>query len=340
MSFFCHCVIARSIIVFIVLLAVSCTKTSPEITAITSNFIISEVSETTGKCCASCGIAEVDEIKMIDCDGCDLVRYCSDKCKEGHRPEHEMKCKGRAAELREEILFKQPESSCYGDCPICCLPLPIDVEEHMLQTCCSKLICIGCAYVSKLRHYRENRQRTCPFCRHPVPNTQEEMNLNAKKRVEANDPEALLDWAKDLFHEGNHEGAYKYYNKAAELGNANAHYNLSISYQKGDGVEGDEKKEVYHLEEAVIRGHPEARHNLAVLEWKNGRIERAVKHWIIAATLGDDSAIKSLKECYKDGDVSKDDFATALRAHHAAVDATKSPQREEAARFYARLCGR
>ena len=36
----------------------------------------------------------------------------------------------------------------------------------------------------------------------------------------------------------------------------------------------------------------------------------------------------------KAGYVSKDDFAVALRGHQAAVDATKSPQREEAAEFY------
>ena len=33
---------------------------------------------------------------------------------------------------------------------------------------------------------------------------------------------------------------------------------------------------------------------------------------------------------FKEGGVSRDDLAAALRAHHAAVDATKSPQREEA----------
>ncbi len=38
-----------------------------------------------------------------------------------------------------------------------------------------------------------------------------------------------------------------------------------------------------------------------------------------------------LKQCYTDGHVSKEDFAAALRAHQAAVDATKSPQREAAA---------
>ena len=52
-----------------------------------------------------------------------------------------------------------------------------------------------------------------------------------------------------------------------------------------------------------------------------------MKHWIIAANLGYDESIKALKEAYKGGDVSKEDLAAALRAHQAAVDATKSPQR-------------
>ena len=56
--------------------------------------------------------------------------------------------------------------------------------------------------------------------------------------------------------------------------------------------------------------------------------DRAVKHFIIGAVLGDDNAIQQLKECYKDGHVSKEDFAAALRDHQTAVDATKSPQRE------------
>jgi formylmethanofuran:tetrahydromethanopterin formyltransferase len=53
-----------------------------------------------------------------------------------------------------------------------------------------------------------------------------------------------------------------------------------------------------------------------------------VKHFIIAANLGYDDSIKGLKEYYTNGQVSKEDFAAALRAHKAAVDATKSPQRE------------
>ena len=44
-------------------------------------------------CCAACGIAEIDDIELKECDGCDLVRYCSDDCREDHKSEHEEDCK-------------------------------------------------------------------------------------------------------------------------------------------------------------------------------------------------------------------------------------------------------
>ena len=89
-----------------------------------------EATEAIDNCCASCGTAEVDEIKLKNCDDCDLVRYCSDECKEDHRPDHEAKCKERAAEIRDEKLFKQPERGFLGDCPICCLPLSFNLKEQ------------------------------------------------------------------------------------------------------------------------------------------------------------------------------------------------------------------
>ena len=95
------------------------------------------------------------------------------------------------------------------------------------------------------------------------------------KRAEANDPIALCQFGRNLSDKGDFDGAFKYWTKAAELGNVVAHYNLSIMYQNGMFVE---KKEWYHLEEAAIGGHPQARSNLACYEHMKGRIERAVKH--------------------------------------------------------------
>ena len=102
-------------------------------------------------------------------------------------------------------------------------------------------------------------------------------------------------------------------------------------YKEGEGVVKDKQKELYHLEEAAIKGHPQARFKLAHYETMiNCRPDRAVKHWIIAANLGHDVSLQALKAGYATGFVSKEDFAAALRAHKAAVDATKSPQRDEA----------
>lgn len=110
----------------------------------------------------------------------------------------------------------------------------------------------------------------------------------------------------------------------------NAHFNLSRLYRIGEGVEKNQKKELYHVEEAAIGGNPEARHNLGTIEGRNKRFDRATKHYIIAAKQGQNESMKCLKLFYRDGIISKEDFVTALRGHKAAVDATKSPQREVA----------
>ena len=60
-------------------------------------------------------------------------------------------------------------------------------------------------------------------------------------------------------------------------------------YKDGEGVEKDKKEQIYHLEQAAIAGHPGARYNLGCVGEENGRVERATKHFIIAATSASDS---------------------------------------------------
>ena len=60
------------------------------------------------------------------------------------------------------------------------------------------------------------------------------------------------------------------------------------------------------------------------MELQNNRLDRAAKHFIIAAKLGDGDSLEAAKSLYKDGHVTKDDFAAALRGHKAAIDATES----------------
>ena len=281
-------------------------------------------------CCAACGTAEVDDIKLKTCTACTSVRYCSVKCQREHRPQHKRACKKRAAELHDEILFKQPDSSHEGDCPICCLPISLDQTKSTMMSCCSKVICEGCYHSNEVRITRGSLEPTCPFCRHPKPKSEEEYEKNVMKRVDLNDPVAILQTSLRRYEAGDYDGAFRYVNKAAELGDAGAHYCLSRFIYEGRCVEKNGKKEVYHLEQAAIGGHAKARYNLGIDEEGNGRMDRAIKHWIIAATLGCDDSVDALKDSFRGGLVSKEDFAAALRAHQAAIEATKSPQREAA----------
>eukprot|EP00985_Skeletonema_marinoi_P020388 scaffold12116_cov117-Skeletonema_marinoi.AAC.1 len=296
---------------------------------------MSDRNEADTSCCASCGIAGVDDIKLKKCTDCDLVRYCSDECQKKHKPKHEEACKKRAAELRDELLFKQPESSHLGDCPICMIPLPIDLSKSIMMNCCSKMICNGCSHANDLRIVGALKQ--CPFCRFE-PSADKAVYKRRMERIKANDPVAMRQEGTENYHKENYISALKWFKKAVELGDVEAHGRLASLYHEGQGVEKNRVKTKYHMEQAAIGGHPIARHNLGCIECNldgevNGNIERAKRHLIIAAVQGYDLSMKMLLAMFKEGLVSKDDLAATLRAHQAAVDATKSPQRDAAEEY-------
>ena len=278
-------------------------------------------------CCANCGVAEVDDIKLDTCcDGCDLVKYCRDKCMEEHREQHDEDCKKRKVELHDKKLFRQPSGTYLGECPICFLPMPIDPQKSTFKSCCSKHICDGCEYAD----IKSNGGNRCPFCREPTAADDEENKKRTMERIKANDPAAMCNMGTERYHEGDHDGAIEYWTKAAELGDVVAHNQLGYMYGEGKGVEKDAEKAVYHLEKAAIGGHTTARYNLGEYEEENGNMERAVKHFIIAANIGDDDSMKELWGYYKNGYITKEDLEATLRTHKAAIDEMKSPEREAA----------
>jgi tetratricopeptide (TPR) repeat protein len=295
-----------------------------------------EELEAADEVCASCGIAAIDDIILKFCDDCDLVKYCSDECQENHREQHDNECKTRKTELHGKKLFTQPDISHPGECPLCCLPLPIDPRKSSMMSCCSTSICNGCNYANQKREMEAGLEQRCAFCREPTPNSEKERIRLIMKRIKKKDPVAMTQMGKKEALKGEYGKALEYYTKAAEMGDVNAHCCLGTMYHSGNGVEKDKKNKVYHLEQAAIGGHIVARGLLAFHEMENSRFERAAKHFIIAANLGCDTSLKAVKELFVLGVVSKDDYAAALRAHQAAVDATKSAEREEAEAYYAR----
>jgi tetratricopeptide (TPR) repeat protein len=297
-------------------------------------------------CCANCGIAEIEDINKLEEDlfaeldkiimmrsnAAEVDKKTEETETEVHNVcancgrDEEFSCKMRAAILHDNKLFTQPDESHLGECPICFLPMQLDPSKSLFYSCCSKVICNGCDYANDM----SNGGDRCPFCREPTPDA-EEFDKNQMERVKAGDPAALRQMGTKRYdEEGDYDGAVEYFTKAAELGDAHAHYLLGRSYREGEGVEKDEEKEVYHLEKAAIGGHPKARHNLGCIEENRGRVKRAMKHYIIAAKLGQEDSMKYLWECYKDGDITKENLEVTLRIHKAAIDEMKSPERERA----------
>ena len=82
-----------------------------------------------------------------------------------------------------------------------------------------------------------------------------------------------------------------------------------------------------------MRGHLDARHNLGVLEWRAGSMDRALKHFMIAAGCGYTRSLESIKHMFIDRQATKDDYSKALRIYQANLVEIKSPQRDEAAAF-------
>lgn len=100
---------------------------------------MSSVEQQADDVCASCGKVEVDDIKLKKCTACKLVKYCSVACQKDHWKQHKRACRKRTAEFRDDRLFKQPDESHYGECPICCLPLPLEVQKSRINLCQSNL---------------------------------------------------------------------------------------------------------------------------------------------------------------------------------------------------------
>ena len=230
----------------------------------------------------------------------------------------------------DEILFKQPEGSHLGDCPICMIPLSLNEGQWSVYGCCGKMICNGCNFSNQRREFEMGLgDPRCAFCRHLLPRSDEEDKRNKKRRLVANDPAALRNKGAECLNSLKYKSAFKYLSKAAELGEVESHFYLSIMYSKGY-VKKDKAKEVYHLEQAAVGGHPSARYNLGNYEWVHGDREMAMKHYMISASLGCNDTIKWLVQAFKMEKISKDDLTAALRVHQTAVNATKSPQRNEA----------
>jgi hypothetical protein len=65
---------------------------------------------------------------------------------------------------------------------------------------------------------------------------------------------------------------------------------------------GDMKKVKFHYEAAAMAGHEVARYMLQCLEAMSGNMERAIKHWSIAASAGNFTSMNTLRLFFEKGE--------------------------------------
>jgi TPR repeat protein len=308
---------------------------------------------TTVVCCADCGGVAGGGISLKACKSCMLVKYCNAECQRNHWPRHKKVCKHRAAELRDEALFKDPPAK--EDCPICFLPMPhkliacislppatlmsvpvydlseankelAQVDMKHYYSCCGKSICKGCVH----SFCKSGNMKHCPYCKAEIlGKTDEEKVEEIMRRVEANDAGAIYALGNYYYH-GNlgllrdREKAIELYARAAELGSSQAHFDLGTDYD----AEGNSKKEKFHNEAAAMAGHETARCNLGCNEAQSGNMERAVKHWIIAASAGCYNAMNNMLVAFYKGLVSRDEIDSTLTAYNNSCAEMRSEARD------------
>ena len=303
-------------------------------------------------CCANCG--EEGDVSLKMCKSCMLVKYCNANCQRNHWPKHKKECKQRAAELRDEALFKDPPPK--EDCPICFLPMPINLiccmslppatissvpiydfaqanerlanmATEVYYPCCGKNICGGCVH----SFCKSGNYKNCPYCKaETMGKTDGEIVGEMMKRVEAKDAGAMYALGNDYYNgqlglQQNKERAMELRKQAVKLGCSWAHFQLGNQYHAG----GDSKKEKFHYEAAAMAGHEVARYNLGCAEFESGNMERAVKHWIIAASAGEHSAMQNLSILFGNGYVSRDAIDSILTAYNSSCMETRSEARDK-----------
>lgn len=100
-----------------------------------------------------------------------------------------------------------------------------------------------------------------------------------------------LDRGRDLYFEGNYQGAYDAWKPLADAGNARALYNLSTLYRRGYGTDKDVAKATELLLSSAEKGFPDAQYLYATTIFDDAnddeaQKQEAVRWWLTAARQG------------------------------------------------------
>mmetsp|Transcript_16711 Transcript_16711/g.47984 ORF Transcript_16711/g.47984 Transcript_16711/m.47984 type:complete len:445 (-) Transcript_16711:31-1365(-) len=318
--------------------------------------------------CSACGKSDGD---LKGCNSCRCIRYCSSSCQRAHWKTHKVECKRIEAVLKkgepyngtyypdlsqqlhdENGLFNEPPTM--PDCDICTLRLPLEYNMSTYMECCGKTICSACNFDSHRAIFEVNSKRierqqplldlsTCPFCRDPGTDGNDERIKRMKARAEMGDATAMWTLAIQFGLVPDEAKSLHLAQNAAELGCTEAQYRLGCIYANGlIGVELDETKADMYFELAAKNGHVLARHHLGKRAYTGGRtgqtitiqsvspvmVIKSIRHWRISAAAGYTPSLLGLIKFFELGLFRHKDLAPSVRARDKALLEMKSESRD------------
>ncbi len=220
--------------------------------------------------------------------------------------------------------------------------MPLLRTGRRYQSCCGRVICSGCIYAPRYDNQGNkvdnDKQNECAFCRTLAPRTDEESIKRLNKRMEAKDPLAIHNLGY-FYNEGlrglpqDRTKGLELLHRARELGYSQAYTSIGFAYHYGEGVEVDKKKAIHYYELAAMEGDSYARNNVGLMEEDTGNIDRAIKHYLIAAQGGEAVSVKNIQRLYLNEHATKEDYTKALQLYQEYLGEIKSDQRDKAAAY-------
>ncbi|EJK67100.1 hypothetical protein THAOC_11911 [Thalassiosira oceanica] len=168
-----------------------------------------------------------------------------------------------------------------------------------------------------------------------MPNNDADALAMVRARVAKRDHEAIFFLGQQYFYgqlglQKDMRKGVELYTEAVYFGSVDALFNLGLAYYKGEGVQKDVAKAAEFYEKAAMQGCPLSRHRLGCYEIKfRGNYDRAVRHFLISAKMGHEESVETIKEMFKAGVATKEQYAEALKGYQDAAEEMKSHDRDE-----------
>lgn len=191
-----------------------------------------------------------------------------------------------------------------------------------------------CPFCGENGHQDPNDQRSI----FPSANDDEEEGVDLGRLlmlVEGGNPDATFCVAKYRFHGGTElpqdkKQGLELYHTAVSLGSPFAAAALGRCFLDGDAVERDHNKTVEYYFRAAELGFVEMYFFIGEIYLNCGEVEEAMMNFRRAAICGfsEDFVFDSLRDGFRNGYITKDEYAYTLRENQKAANEMKSEARE------------